>query len=415
MADWSQYIVQPPAGAASAPPATTGDNKWAQYVVSTPKAAAPPPAKPDTYTQAYDADGNPILGMSTVDSGPTKSDGTFSAPESAAIGGGMGMTAGLATYPFAGAAYAAGNLGKTPMTWKQALAATRATLADAQEQNPGSYTGGQIAGSVLGAGKLSGLGRAAGLGTGASLVAAGTAQGAANGFSANNASDGTTLQDTATGAGLGALSGVVGAGANKAINVAAGNKIAKAVADKLGIDPSELSDAVRSRIAQIFTKGSSDDMAQIVKNIQASEPTMLQNVWNSVKTIPGEAATGAIGGATAAGLTGNDPVAGAKWGAAGVVAASKLRAATSVQQGVLNAAMRNPGTGTTLTNGMNGVVGVAAANQTNQPGAGDRLRALADLFKTDGGVKLSPGAQARYDAAVAAGQIKEGPIRYGDQ
>lgn len=152
--------------------------------------------------------------------------GAPGALKSGIIGAQEGLTAGLGKYVTAGSAYLADRIpgvgtGKD-VTWDEALGATRNVYTSAQEQNPGTYYGGNIAGGT-GLAILSGGTSVPG------LAARGAAMGAVQGATANPYTDAGDLAiDTLGGAALGGVLGAGGAYVSRAIP-----KVQGALAKKL--------------------------------------------------------------------------------------------------------------------------------------------------------------------------------------
>ncbi len=153
--------------------------------------------------------------------------GGSSAPDAAAIraaviGGGQGMTMGAGQYPSAVIAWAVDNVKglykKYPgISFDDALKLTHREIAATREANPKAYMAGDIAGSVVGAGKISKM--LPGTGTLENLVRTGAIQGGVQGATANESTGDwkDTAKDTLNGVGLSALfSGAVGT-AGKAV------------------------------------------------------------------------------------------------------------------------------------------------------------------------------------------------------
>jgi hypothetical protein len=117
-----------------------------------------------------------------------------------------------ATFDFADEAAAAAESVFTDKTYQQALAESRANFHAAQEANPGTYLGGQLAGGLatslipgLGLGKVAQAGN-----LGARALAAGKLGAGMGAVSALGASEDKGIGDVLTGAGVGALAGAGG-------------------------------------------------------------------------------------------------------------------------------------------------------------------------------------------------------------
>jgi hypothetical protein len=231
----------------------------------------------DEFTQYEVAPASPAgAGRGVVNPAPV-SQYTYAAPtqpqypvtpaQSAVEGGARGVTAGTFDYLPAGMAYAWDRLRKkmagsnaTPISFDEALAASRAHSADSAQQNPGSYMGGNIAG---GAALAYGTGGASLQGQVASQAVIGAVEKAATDPNA-------TLGDIAMAGGENAvLTGVVG-GAGKVV----ANKLAAMTEAKMA---TQMASRNKSALA---------DNAKALKEAQAAHQKATNEWLAAQKTSP---------------------------------------------------------------------------------------------------------------------------------
>lgn len=303
MADWSQYEEKP------------GSTDWSQFAepsgTQVQSTSMPVARKGSAPRSGYFVGGDP----QAVPSDPST---TMKDLRAGTIGAGMGATAGLGKYPVAAIAWltdrARNIMNDTPgVTWEQALKLTHDEINDTRAASPKSYTGGNIVGSVVGAGKLSkmlpGAG-ASGLPGIANMAATGGIQGAATGFSENSGMENAGT-DTAKGLGVGTLFGTLGGGAAAATETVAAKAAASALAKRFntvarqgsettqnvsGLGPaaykrmgSDLSDKIKS--GEQLTAEELQTVQQTLEAAGQTRDSFLQATGYAAKN----AATGAVG------------------------------------------------------------------------------------------------------------------------
>lgn len=255
-------------------------------------------------------------------------------------GVGEGASGGLIKYPAASLMFAIDKLmGEGKLTYTQALAELRAQREQDVQDATIAHTAGTIAGSMLPLAAIAKGG--AGLGK---IVAGNAALGAAQGFSSNAASEGSTLQDTLVGAGVGGTLGLLGGGASAAAQKLARVEVQNTLYNRLMADPTwkeaaktqlkkdgvktpkhtDIERFARSEANATAQKLSQRELPAYIDSPKSSLPTRL---WEGTKratsgVVP-SAITGGVVGGTGALLTGQDPVSGAMLGAGGAVALAK--------------------------------------------------------------------------------------------
>jgi hypothetical protein len=301
----------------------------------------------------------------------------YNPPQAAALGFGNGVLAGLGTYPVAAIAMGADKLQNptaiNPLSWKDALKYTRQAQSDAQEQNPISYTGAQMLGGGVGFGKAAG---AVGTNSVKGLALIGAGQGAIGGYTANDG-DALDYGDAAIGAGvggtLGALGGYVGSNAR---STAAKEALEYYAAQKgMKIDPSVLKDP--SKAFHI----NDDAVADIAAGIHSNEKSAIAKIIDYLRPVPVQAVSGALAGGAYAGMTGGDPVQGAKYGAASVVGLAKAKSIGELAPALQRLLQRNPNLAPMITGRVTGAANTALTPEVLGVDTRSRLQKLADEYR----------------------------------
>jgi len=261
-------------------------------------------------------------------------------------GAGEGATGGLVKYPAAGLMFAMDKLvGEGKLSYDEALKLIREQRAADIEESPVLHTVGNVAGALVPLGVIARGGATLG-----KVIAGNAALGGAQGFSANAAEEGTTLQDTLVGTGLGAGVGALGAGLTAAGQAVARTEVANALYAKL-LENTPWRNAVKKQLQAAGEKATSDKIKAAARTeakrqaealpqreaaaiVQPPKSNLGQRAAASVArgltgVVP-SAATGAVIGGGGALISGSDPLQGAMLGAGTAVGASKAAALGNV-------------------------------------------------------------------------------------
>lgn len=314
-----------------APGATSSSSFTPDWDKEPAKATALPPGViPSTAGGGRGGQGGPSVAQAQLHLGNQSH--RFIPPSVTAGGTGLvkGATLGLSKYITAGQAYlvdAARGLmeGNPGMSWEQALEYTKQAQEQAAENNPKSFYGGQVAGTVLNAAATGGA-------TVPQLAVRGAIQGGVTGFTNNE-----NLGEAAAGATIGAVTGGTVGAAAKGVGAAkdyAVKKIAphaekylqqgmtavfkpfqdkvEQLAVKYGINPaSENAYAQLGSVATASERAELNQLATQAANVSLPKAMTIQNI----KDFGTGAVQGGLTGAAFSGLTGGDPVTGALYGA----------------------------------------------------------------------------------------------------